>query len=83
METEFPDARLAANSAATCQIRISGSGNLTFVQAPKLSLPGSFEQYNLPQQPDLLLSSRGPRVRMTSSLSSSVISIPRAWSTGP
>lgn len=47
METEFPDARLAANSAATCQVRISGSGNLTFVQAPKLSLPGSFEQYNV------------------------------------
>nr|WP_290016160.1 BatD family protein [uncultured Alistipes sp.] len=47
METEFPDGRLAANSAATCQVRISGSGNLTFVQAPKLSLPGSFEQYNV------------------------------------
>lgn len=47
METEFPDGRLTANSAATCQVRISGSGNLTFVQAPKLSLPGSFEQYNV------------------------------------
>ncbi|MDE7122849.1 MAG: BatD family protein, partial [Alistipes sp.] len=39
--------RLAANSAATYTVKISGTGNLTFVQAPKLALPGSFEQYNV------------------------------------
>jgi len=47
METGLPAGQLAANSAATYTVKISGSGNLTFVQAPKLTLPGSFEQYNV------------------------------------
>lgn len=47
LETVPPDGRLAANSGATYTVRISGSGNLTFVQAPTLTLPGSFEQYNV------------------------------------
>ena len=47
MQTTLPAERLAANSAATYTVRISGTGNLTFVQAPKLALPGSFEQYNV------------------------------------
>ena len=37
----------AANSGATVTVKISGTGNLTFVQAPKLPLPTSFEQYNV------------------------------------
>ena len=44
--TPLPD-RLAANSAATYTVKISGAGDLTYVQAPKLTLPGSFEQYNV------------------------------------
>lgn len=36
---------LAANSAATYTVKISGAGNLAFIQAPKLNLPSSFEQY--------------------------------------
>ncbi|MCM1150768.1 MAG: BatD family protein [Alistipes sp.] len=47
MQTTLPPEQLAANSAATYTVRISGTGNLTFVQAPKLALPGSFEQYNV------------------------------------
>lgn len=47
MEATQPAKRLAANSGATYGIKISGTGNLTFVQAPKLNLPGSFEQYNV------------------------------------
>lgn len=47
MESRLPDGQLAANSAATYTVKISGTGNLTFVQAPKLVLPGSFEQYNV------------------------------------
>ena len=46
METTPPPARLAANSSATYTVKISGTGNLPFVQAPRLVLPGSFEQYN-------------------------------------
>lgn len=47
MQTVPPAGQLAANSAATCTVKISGTGNLTFVQAPKLALPASFEQYNV------------------------------------
>lgn len=42
-----PSTQLAANSAATYTLRISGSGNLRFLQAPKLLLPASFEQYDI------------------------------------
>ncbi len=47
MDATLPPDRLAANSSATYVVKISGTGNLTFVQAPKLMLPGSFEQYNV------------------------------------
>ena len=47
MDAALPPDRLAANSAATYTVKISGTGNLTFVQAPKLTLPASFEQYNV------------------------------------
>ena len=47
MDAVLPPDRLAANSAATYTVKISGTGNLTFVQAPKLTLPASFEQYNV------------------------------------
>lgn len=47
MDATLPPDRLAANSSATYVLKISGTGNLTFVQAPKLTLPGSFEQYNV------------------------------------
>lgn len=38
---------LAANSSGIYQLKISGTGNLPLIQAPKLSLPTSFEQYNM------------------------------------
>lgn len=47
METDLPDSKLAANSSATYSITVSGSGNLPLIQAPKLTLPASFEQYNI------------------------------------
>ena len=47
MECTPPAEHLAANSAATYTVRLSGTGNLTFVQAPILQLPSSFEQYNV------------------------------------
>lgn len=47
METVNPPAEVAANSAFTFGIKISGSGNLPQVQAPMLTLPSSFEQYNV------------------------------------
>lgn len=47
METKLPSEQLTANSAATYVVRIAGTGNLNFVQAPKLTLPASFEQYDV------------------------------------
>ena len=38
---------LAANSAATYTLKVSGAGNLAFISAPKLNLPSSFEQYQV------------------------------------
>lgn len=42
-----PSAELKVNSAATYTVKISGTGNLSFVEAPKLELPSSFELYNV------------------------------------
>ncbi len=47
LETTPPSDRLTANTGATYTVRIAGTGNLTFVQAPALNLPSSFEQYNV------------------------------------
>lgn len=47
METIQPPVEVAANSAFTYGIKVSGKGNLPQVQAPKLTLPSSFEQYNV------------------------------------
>ncbi len=59
MESVLPSESLAANSAATVTVKISGTGNLTFVQAPKLELPGSFEQYNVKTTESINTSVRG------------------------
>lgn len=42
-----PVTELKANSAATYTVRISGTGNFSFIQTPTLTLPTSFEQYNV------------------------------------
>ena len=47
LETTPPSDRLTANTGATYTVRIAGTGNLTFVQAPALGLSTSFEQYNV------------------------------------
>ena len=47
MESVPPRTDIAANSAGTYTVKISGTGNLSFVQAPKLTLPASFEQYTV------------------------------------
>ncbi len=38
---------IVANAASTIKLRVSGSGNISFVQAPKIDLPNSFELYNV------------------------------------
>ena len=39
--------KAVANSALTLQLKISGTGNLKFISAPKLNLPGTFELYEV------------------------------------
>lgn len=59
MEDTPPQTTLTANSATTYTIKISGTGNLPFVQAPALELPTSFEQYDVKTTESLKNSTRG------------------------
>ncbi|MCD7969805.1 MAG: BatD family protein [Alistipes sp.] len=59
MSAEFENSSFAVNSAANYIVRISGTGNLPLVQAPKLELPSSFEQYNVTTTESLNRSSNG------------------------
>lgn len=47
MSADFPNETFSTNSAANYVVRITGSGNLPLIQAPRLDLPGTFEQYNV------------------------------------
>ena len=50
---------VAANSAITLQLTVSGTGNINFVQAPKLSLPTSFELYDVKSEEKITNSASG------------------------
>ncbi|MBE6197618.1 MAG: protein BatD [Rikenellaceae bacterium] len=47
MSHKLSSSEVAANSAVTLQLTISGTGNLNFLSAPTLSLPSSFELYDV------------------------------------
>lgn len=38
--------RLSANSAGSITLRLSGTGNFPLIEAPKITLPAAFEQYD-------------------------------------
>lgn len=59
MEASLSSNQLAANSAGTYTIKINGSGNLPFIQAPKLTLPTSFEQYTVKTTESIKTTSTG------------------------
>ncbi len=59
MDANLPSRSVAANSAATYTIKIAGSGNLPLIQAPKISMPGSLEQYNIKTTESLSSSGAG------------------------
>ena len=59
MTAEPASTQLAANSAGTFTVRISGSGNLPLIHAPKLTFPSSFEQYNVKTTESLRYTSSG------------------------
>ncbi len=52
---------VSANSAVTLQLTISGSGNLNFISAPALSLPSSFELYDIKSEESINNSPSGSR----------------------
>lgn len=47
LEANLSSSQIAANSAANIDLRVSGSGNIGFIQSPKLNLPTSFELYDI------------------------------------
>lgn len=47
MNSEISSSDIVANSATAYTLKLTGSGNLPLIQAPKLSLPTSFEQYTM------------------------------------
>ena len=61
MKCNYPSTEFKANSAATYTVEIAGSGNLTFLQQPKLELPSSFELYNVRSTESIQTSTAGTR----------------------
>ena len=59
MSHHLSSAEVSANSAVTLQLTISGSGNLNFISAPALSLPSSFELYDVKSEEKIQNSASG------------------------
>ncbi len=47
MSSSMSATDIAANSSATYTLKITGSGNLPLISAPRIELPASVEQYNV------------------------------------
>jgi hypothetical protein len=47
LEPTPPPSAMSANTSGTYTLRLSGTGNFPLIRAPRLSLPQSFEQYNV------------------------------------
>ena len=58
---ELSSTELSANASATLQLTISGVGNLNFVSAPTLSLPASFELYDIKNEEKLQNTASGSK----------------------
>ncbi len=54
-----PPSSVVSNSASTLTLKISGTGNLSFVQSPKVNFPESFEQYNVKTTESINFTERG------------------------
>ena len=59
LDAVLPADQINANSSATYTVKVSGRGNLPLIQAPTLSLPTSFEQYNVKMTESLQSSASG------------------------
>lgn len=54
-----PADEIVANSAVTYVVKISGTGNLSMIQAPQIDLPTSFEQYSVKSTESIQTTARG------------------------
>ena len=59
LDAVLPADQINANSSATYTVKVSGRGNLPLIQAPMLTLPTSFEQYNVKMTESLQSSASG------------------------
>ncbi len=59
MNVTPPADEIDANSAVTYVVKISGTGNLSMIQAPQINLPTSFEQYSVKSSESIQTSTRG------------------------
>lgn len=59
LSTTPPADEIEANSAVSYVVKISGTGNLSMIQAPQIDLPTSFEQYSVKSSESIQTSSRG------------------------
>lgn len=59
MEVTPPADEIEANSAVTYVVKISGTGNLSMIQAPQIDLPTSFEQYSVKSSESIQTSAKG------------------------
>lgn len=59
ISSEVPQEELEANSSASYVVKISGSGNINFLQEPTLSLPSSFELYDVRKSEKINTTSSG------------------------
>ncbi len=57
-----PQQSISANSSATLTLKVSGRGNLSFVNAPKVDFPASFEKYSIKTTESITPSSVGGSV---------------------
>lgn len=56
---EIEQKTIGANTSASYVLRVTGNGNLPLIQAPKVLLPNSFEQYNIKTSENLNYSGEG------------------------
>ena len=59
LRSTMPEAEIDANSADQIELTISGTGNLKFITAPKISLPESFEVYDTKVVDNIMLTASG------------------------
>lgn len=59
MTSDINQQSMPVNSAATYKIRITGTGNIPLIQAPKIEMPASFEVHNSKMSEDTRVTQAG------------------------